>query len=63
VGAAALLDSPAGRGLKKLDLHHHFCSDAMMAKLKALPLEVDVDDREAPDEWDGEEHRYVSVSE
>jgi hypothetical protein len=63
VGAAALLDSPAVRGLKKLDLHHHFCSDEMMAKLKALPLEVDVDDREAPDEWDGEEHRYVSVSE
>ncbi len=62
-GAAALLQSPGVRHLKTLDLHHHFCSDAMMEQLKALPLDVNVDEQEAPDEDDGEEHRYVAVSE
>jgi hypothetical protein len=62
-GAEALLTSPAVRRLHKLDLHHHFCSDAMMARLKALPIEVNIADRQKPSVWGGESHRYVMVSE
>jgi hypothetical protein len=62
-GAAALLASPAIRNLEKLDLHHHYCSEAMMAQLETLGIEVDTSDRQEPDVWDGEEHRYVAVSE
>jgi hypothetical protein len=45
IGAEALLQSPLLLRLKKLDIHHHFCSDAMMAKLQALAIEVDVSDQ------------------
>jgi hypothetical protein len=62
-GAAALLASPAIRKLEKLDLHHHYCSEAMMAQLQTLGIAVDVSEREEPDVWNGEEHRYVAVSE
>jgi hypothetical protein len=62
-GAQALLDSEAVRNLKKLDVHYHFCTDAMQEKLKALPIEVDASEAQSGDEWDGEIHRYVSVSE
>lgn len=57
-GAQALLDSPLVRKLKKLDLHFHFCSEQMMDKLKALPIEVDVSD---PNKDEG--YRYCAVSE
>jgi hypothetical protein len=62
-GAAALLSNPAIARLKKLDLHHHYCAPKMVAKLKALPIEVDVSDPQEPDVWDGEEHRFVAVGE
>jgi hypothetical protein len=62
-GAAALLNSDAVFGLKKLDLHHHFLTDKMMARLKATGLNVDLADPQTPDDYDGEEHRYVAVSE
>ena len=51
------------RKLKKLDLHHHFCSNDMMQRLQTLGIEVDVSEREEPDEWDGQEQRFVAVSE
>lgn len=62
-GAQALLDSEGVKKLKKLDLHYHFCTDAMQKKLQELPLEVDVSDAQSGDEWGGEVHRYVAVAE
>jgi hypothetical protein len=65
-GAAALLNCPAVRKLAKLDLHHHFCSEEMMQRLQALPIEVDVSEREElqdPEESDSENGRFVAVSE
>ena len=62
-GAAALLENPALANLSALDLHYHFLSDAMQEKLKALPCEVDLTEAQSGDEWDGEVHRYVAVSE
>jgi len=62
-GARALLDAPAVKKLEKLDIHHHYCSEEMVAKLEALGIAVDASERETPDEWNGEEHRYVSVGE
>lgn len=62
-GALALLNNPKILGLKKLDLHHHYLSDAMMKKVKALPIDVNIEDQEETDEDDGELYRYVSVGE
>ncbi|GAB2845372.1 STM4015 family protein [Actinocorallia aurea] len=61
VGAEALLSGQPLGHLARLDLHHHYMSDAMMARVvAALPgVEVNVDDQSDPeDEW-----RYVEVSE
>jgi hypothetical protein len=62
-GARALLASPAIAKLKKLDVHHHYISAEVVAKLVDLGrhgVEVDAgDQRESED--DG--HRYVAVSE
>jgi hypothetical protein len=63
IGAAALLNCPAVRRLEKLDLHYHFCSEEMMQRLQALGIEIDVSERQEPDRWDGEERRFVAVSE
>jgi hypothetical protein len=60
-GAAALLANPAVARLEKLDIHHHFCSEEMVAKLRALPLELDASDPQDPDE--DVEERFVAVSE
>jgi hypothetical protein len=59
-GAAALLNSPAVRKLKKLDVHHHYCSDGMVKRLEALGIEVDASD---PEGESGPDDRYVQVSE
>ena len=58
-GAAALLASPLVAGLKKMDIHHHYCSEEMTAKLEALGMDVDAGEREEDDDGD----RYVAVSE
>ncbi|WP_141583201.1 STM4015 family protein [Actinomadura sp. WMMA1423] len=60
-GAEALLAGQPLTHLRKLDLHHHFLSDAMVERVRAaLPgVEVDLDDQEKPD---GEWH-YIAVSE
>ena len=58
-GALALAQSPHIAGLKRLDVRHHYIGDAAVAKLRALPLELLIDDAE--DEDDGD--RYVQVSE
>jgi hypothetical protein len=58
-GAKALAASPHIKGLKVLDLRHHYISDALVAKLKALPLKLAID----PAEKDDDGHRYIEVSE
>ena len=62
-GAKALLASPSVRRLKKLDIHHHYVSPEVVAELQGLGIEVDAADMQEPDEWGGEENRYISVSE
>jgi hypothetical protein len=60
-GALALLTSPHIRHLKKLDLHHHFCSEGMVDKLGELSkegIQVDTSDRQTDRDW-----RFVAVGE
>lgn len=59
VGAQALLQSPYVRDLACLDLSHHYISEAVQAQLKALPLEVVLDEPQEEDE----DYRYVAVGE
>lgn len=59
VGAQALLDSPYLAGLGKLDLSHHYISEPMQAKLRALPFEVVLDNPQEEDEYG----RFVEVGE
>ncbi|WFE29176.1 STM4015 family protein [Solwaraspora sp. WMMD791] len=61
-GAAALLDGQPLTHLRRLDLHRHYLSDAMMARLPAeLPgVDVDVTDQQTENEHMG---RYVTVGE
>ncbi len=63
VGAMALLDSPLIKHLEKLDLHHHYISEELTNKLTKLSLVIDVSDRQQADVYDGEEYRYIAVSE
>ncbi|WP_288379017.1 STM4015 family protein [uncultured Massilia sp.] len=60
VGARALIDSPHVRALRRLDLSHHYISEALQTELNSLPCQVVLDD--AQDE-DGEDFRYVAVGE
>ena len=64
-GANALLSNrKALKKLKKLDVHHHFCSPAAVKQLKAAVKSVDAKQSQKPLEWgDGETRRFVSVSE
>lgn len=59
IGAQALLDSPYVGDLACLDLSHHYISEAVQARLKALHLQVILDDAQKDDEDD----RYVAVGE
>lgn len=63
LGASALLASPFIHQLEKLDLHHHYISEALVKDLEQLSIEVDVSDLQTADEYDNKEHRYISVSE
>ncbi|MEP6502922.1 MAG: STM4015 family protein [Betaproteobacteria bacterium] len=58
VGATALLASPHVRGLKRLDLSHHYISAPLQARLKAAIPGVVLDDPQEDDE-----DRYVAVGE
>jgi hypothetical protein len=65
-GAAVFLDeklTDALKKLKKIDLHHHFCSPWMQKKLEEAGLKVDTADPQEPYTWGGELHRFVAVSE
>lgn len=57
-GGQALLGSPNLGGLKKLNVAHHFMSEDMVARLQALPPEVDASDRQDEGEW-----RFVALGE
>lgn len=59
VGANALLASPHLRGLRKLDLSHHYISEPLQAKLRAAIPGVVLDDHQEG----GEDDRYVAVGE
>jgi hypothetical protein len=61
-GAAALIANPAVAKLELLDVHHHFCSEEMVARLGQLGIKVNTDERQNPDEYDGD-WRYVAVGE
>lgn len=63
IGAEALLNCSAIKKLKKLDLHHHYCSNEMMEKLKALGIEIDLSEQEEVDGDEDEPYYYISVSE
>lgn len=62
-GAAALLEAPTLAKLDRLDIQHHYCSEAMVARLKALEIEVDADERQQAELDEGRECRYVAHSE
>ena len=57
-GAKALLASRYIKGLKALDVRHHYISDEVVEKLEALPLDLTIDAAE-----DDDEDRYVQVGE
>jgi hypothetical protein len=56
-------DAPLFTLLEKLDIHHHYVSAEMVAKLKALGIEVDAGDPREADEDDGETYRYIAHAE
>lgn len=62
-GAEALVRSDQIQGLKKLDLHHHFMSDAMMARVMDLGIEVDVSGQQFRGDHMGSTYYYVAVNE
>lgn len=62
-GAEALAASGRIGHLKSLDVHHHYMSDEARQKLAAATPNLIVDEAEEADDWDGEPHYYVSVSE
>lgn len=63
-GGQLLLEKmPAFGNIKTLDLHYHFMSDKMMKDLEKLPMEVDVDEQNEPDEWNGEVYYYAMLTE
>ncbi|MFF0434063.1 STM4015 family protein [Streptomyces sp. NPDC004327] len=66
-GVEALLAGQSLTHLKRLDLSHHYLSDAVRERVvKALAphgVDVDVSDAQAPDEYDGTVYRYTAVGE
>ena len=63
-GGQLLLDKlPEFPNVKELDLHYHYLSDEMMEKLEQLPIEVDIDEQNEPDEWDDEIYYYPMLTE
>jgi len=58
-GAEALLTSPAVKKLKRLDLRHHYMSDAVIKRFATLGPNVDLSEAQGEDDED----RYVSVGE
>jgi hypothetical protein len=62
-GAMALVESNLLKTVRRLNITRHYVSEAVVQRLRQCGPEVDASDRQEPDRWDGEEHRYCSVSE
>lgn len=63
-GGRALLGCPGIRSLKKLDLHWHFLTDAVVSQFRELPIEVDLSDQRGQcDTGASNQRRYIAVSE
>lgn len=62
-GASTIAESSWCNQLRMLDIHHHYVSPEVVAKLRTVVSEVNADDVKEPEEWDGQLHRYVAVSE
>ncbi|MCF6521646.1 STM4015 family protein [Streptomyces sp. JJ36] len=66
-GAEALLQGQPLHHLERLDLRHHFLSDATADRVRAAVgsggTEVDLSEQQTPHRWGEEEWRYVAVSE
>lgn len=64
-GGQMLLDKlPEYPNVKQLELEYHFLSDDMMKKLKALPgIQVNVEDQQRADDYNGEIYYYPMLTE
>lgn len=63
-GGQVLLDQIGNYpNIKMLDLHRHYLSSGMMKKFEELPIEVDLDEQEEADEYDGEVYYYAALTE
>lgn len=63
-GGQQLLDAlPEFKNIKNVNLEFHYMSDEMMEKLEGLEAEVNVDDQQEDDEYDGEIYRYPMLTE
>lgn len=62
-GEILLKEIPAHDNIKYVNLEYHYMSDAMMEKLEGLSAEVNVDDQQEDDEYDGEIYRYPFLTE
>lgn len=62
-GKLLLAQIPSHPGIQKLDLQYHFLSDEMMEKLASLPIDVNVEEQNEPDEYDGEVYYYPCLTE
>lgn len=63
-GGQKLVDQlPGFPNIQELDVHYHYLSDDMMEKLENLPIEVNVNEQNEPDEWDDEVYYYPMLTE
>ncbi|MDP6443800.1 MAG: STM4015 family protein, partial [Pirellulaceae bacterium] len=62
-GGNALLSLPTDGNLKRLDVHFHYMSKAVVKKLKALPFTVNTADVQDVEDWGDGEMRFVAVGE
>ena len=63
-GGTALLEAlPSYSNIKEVNLEYHYMSGDMMKKLKGLQADVNVDDQQEEDNYDGEIYRYPMLTE
>ncbi len=63
-GGQLLLEKiPDHSNIQKLDLHFHYLSEEMMGKLNKLPIEVDTEDRQVPEDFNGEIYYFPMLTE
>ncbi len=54
-GANLLLEKlPSYPNIKVLDLHYHYLTDKMVRTLESFPIDVDVSEKNEPDNWNGQ---------